>query len=348
MFPLSIFPHRSYKVKGHHYRELHPLFLDEENTKVLSPIIDLFQKALNEKWRQDEIEQKLKRFKKQLPGRKYSAVKRTLKDFFTFQEISLFDFVPERTTQELKKKGLTTLFDLELYLYQIINEQYNGYLSLEKRDDFLKRKSLEFDFPSQKKLEEALRLAQEKNYRMRLTSDELPTSALITQHYHYHILETILMNSTRLILEKKEKTGAFIKDAIYLCKKYLLDFNIYLYQKGLQKSNKLLKIEETAEQFAAAKKVTLQIEGPKEVGGSPKDYSWHLKKFLLELLGRYQEMKIEIHLKIHQKKCFYKLRKKDLTIIKKSIGIVKKEGKVDIDSKIEAQFQRFFGTNTAG
>ncbi|TFF84913.1 DUF790 family protein [Candidatus Heimdallarchaeota archaeon] len=348
MFPLSIFPHRSYKVEGHKYRELHPLFLDEDNTRVLSPIIDLFQKALKEKWRQNEVEQRLKRFKKQLPGRKYPAIKRTLKDFFTFQEISLFDFVPERTTRELQKKGLTTLFELELYLYQVINEQYNGYLPLEKRDDFLKKKSLEFDFSSQKKLEEALSLALEKNYRIMLTSDELPTSAIITQQYHFHILETILMNSTRLVLEKKEKTGAFIKNAIYLCKKYLLDFNIYLYQESLQKSNKLIKIEETTEQFAAAKKVTLKIEGPKEVGGSPRDYSWHLKKFLLDLLGRYQEMETEIHLKIHQKKCFYKLGKKDLTIIKKSIGFLKKEGKVDIDSKIEAQFLRFFGTNSAG
>ena len=94
MFSLSIFPHRSFKVKGRFERKLTPLFLSDAELKILPAIIKRYKDAADKGWSRKELEERLEEFESKLPGRKHAAVLRTLSDFFEYRTRALEEILP--------------------------------------------------------------------------------------------------------------------------------------------------------------------------------------------------------------------------------------------------------------
>ncbi|MBD3191754.1 MAG: DUF790 family protein [Candidatus Heimdallarchaeota archaeon] len=341
MFSLSIFPHRSYKVKGRFERKLTPLFLTEKELCSVPKILNLYQKGVKEEWTRKDLEKKTKKYKSSFPGRKFSALLRTLNDFFEFREQSLDELLPAESYSKLIAKGIHSVFTLNLFLYDLLAHDYSGYIPLAKRSVFLAETARELALPSKGVLESIITLNLDENQLVRLKS-HFPSVKDIELSFIRHALETILNNSVKLTIVKRNTTGAFVKDGIRYCKKYLLDFDVYFIDEKEAKNNASQKDEKNA--------VAMEIGGPKEVGGSAGDYSWHLTQFMNVIIQRYPDLSVEAIVKIRNKRCFYQFCKKDLMVLQKSSGKESKSfvNSQAIDSRVEARFQRYFSMNELG
>lgn len=344
MFSLSVFPHRSYKVKGRFERKLTPLFLMEKELRSVPKILALYQKGVEEEWPRKELEKRIKKYRSHFPGRKFSALLRTLNDFFEFREQSLDELLPPKSYSKLMARGIHSVFTLNLFLYDLLAHDYSGYIPLAQRRTFLEETAEKLGLPSKETLESIITLNLEENQLVRL-KNHFPSVKDVEQSFIRHALETILNNSIKLTLIKRGPTGAFVKDGIRYCKKFLLDFDIYFVEDEEGKEGQ--RNDSSKEENDA---VAMEIGGSKEVGGSAADYSWHLAQFMNAIIKRYPDLSIEAIVKIRNKRCFYRFSKRNLTILKRAPEIGQKSfvSNQAIDSRVEARFQRYFSMNELG
>jgi predicted nuclease of restriction endonuclease-like RecB superfamily len=330
-------------VKGRYERRLAPLLLTEKDLKQIPELISLYKQAVSKKWTKEQLEQKTAKFEKVFPGRKFAAVKKTLTDFFSFREQSFDDLLPNKTIQHLAKKGITSVFTLKLYFYDQLSKT-NGYLPLDKREAFLNEQAEALLLPSVKLLENLLLLDIEEKQLLEKSFEPPLETRVVQRNYHKHILGTILHNAIKVKIAKTGHTGAFVKEAVRFCKKFLLEFDFIILDKENERKNSAMPFDEI-------NAVQLEVEGPREVGGSAKDYSWSLEKFLEEMIVRFPEISVETIVRINQKHCFYQYEKEEILLLAQdfsSSSLSAKRKKKGIDSEVEQRFQRYFAMNEKG
>ncbi len=294
-----------------------PFFMDQNYDEEIVQSIEYFEKQVHHAKKSFDTEFFVELFDDYKIA---NGIIRTFKNIYIFKPIDFQELLGPPQIENFAKEGITKNEDLRQFVFDRVNDMYNGYLPTELREVFFEKSSDHFEIKTET-LERLLWLDHDENHIL-IRYTEKPSKEELIGLFNFHVLDTIIKNSVKTSLLIKEKvSGFFIKNLFWLCKR----FGVFC---DISKEDDTLRCI---------------FYGPIEIFGKPNKYGGRISEVFHRVMNLLEKkFEINVELILRDRTCHFSLNSEDLPLLfipERFSGIF---GEEVYDSSVEKNFSRIF------